>query len=130
METRVRTTDDASKPELGRRRFSRLRVCIPARLVSIYGTQIVQVTNVGAAGVMVAWSERVRAGSEARLIGGNFELFGHVVWSEDQLGGVAADRPLSDALILSMRAVEPEAVKHDDNPMWALRNFRRTGGRY
>src|SRR5687767_16003810 len=101
---------DATEHRLGRRQQSRLRVSLSARLTSIGGTQIVQLLNVSQNGLMVSWKSPVREGGDVVLVWSKFELFGQVVWASAHQGGILSDRPLPEALLLSLRAIERETV--------------------
>jgi hypothetical protein len=123
---------EADPFEVGRRAHSRLRVGLPARLTSIFGTQQVQLLDVSRGGLKLQWSEPLRPDRDVVIDGPEFQLFGMVAWSEPKLGGISLDVSLSEQFVAALRKsidVAP-AEPHRDGSMFALRNWQRTGGRY
>ena len=123
--------EDIPERQVGRRTHSRLRVFQPARLISVFGTQQVQIHNLSRNGVKLLWTEPVRVGGDVMMAWAHHELYGKVIWSQPQYGGVLLDQPLSEALILSMRAAD-DAQHRDEGDRaasWYLENLRYHEGR-
>lgn len=118
--------------QIGRRMHSRLRVSLPARVVSIHGDQRIQVENISQTGMKLRWKQQVRPHSDVVLSFAGIELFGKVVWATNENAGISLDQPLPVATILALRdeANAPPVERRRDDTMWALQNWRRTGGRY
>ena len=123
--------EDVPERQVGRRTYSRLRVFLPARLISVFGTQQVQIHNLSRSGVKLLWTDPVRVGGDVVMAWAHHELFGKVVWSQPQYGGVLLDEPLTEALILSMRAADDahHGDKRDSAASWYLENLRYHEGR-
>ena len=126
--------DDSLELRAGRRAHGRLRVRFPAKLVSIHGTQQVEVQNLSQAGLKLGWNKALPAGVDVMVSWGDFELYGRVIWTRDDSAGIALDQALGEAVLLSMRESEapppPPAPPANEDALFALRNYRRTGGRY
>lgn len=123
--------EDIPERRIGRRTHSRLRVFLPARLISVFGTQQVLIQNLSQGGVKLRWTEPVRVGGDVVLVWAHHELFGKVIWAEAHYGGVVLDEPLSEVLILSMRARDEAhgPQQGGDASSWYLENLRYNEGR-
>ena len=123
--------EEASEPQIGRRSHARLRLYLPAQMVTIHGRQHIQLQNLSRGGLKVRWSEPARPGSWVVIVWRHHELFGSVVWSQPQCGGVQLEVPLPEALILAMRAHETTAApnRNEASAAWYLENLRYHKGR-
>ena len=122
---------DVPERRIGRRTHSRLRVFIPAKLISVFGTQQVLIQNLSQSGIKLRWTEPVRAASDVVIVWSHHELFGKIVWAESHYGGVLLEEPLSQVLILSMRARDEAhgPQQGGDASAWYLENLRYNEGR-
>ncbi|MEE4205099.1 MAG: PilZ domain-containing protein [Erythrobacter sp.] len=90
-------------PNTGRRGAPRLRVSLPAQLVSIEGKQPCVLMNLSRTGAQVAVVAAVRFGEGAVLRCAGLEVFGEVIRSEYGLNALRFEQPLSDAQVLEIR---------------------------
>ena len=105
---------------VGRRASARLRLAIPARLVSLYGTQPCIMLDISRTGARMALGAPLAVGQSGFIALARFELFGLIVRTERGSGGggnaMAFDDPLSKAQILEIRqfAERFEAREQED----------------
>ncbi|MEL6529327.1 MAG: hypothetical protein AAFQ27_05155 [Pseudomonadota bacterium] len=90
-------------PNTGRRSAPRLRLSLPARLVSVERTHQCILMNVSRDGAQIAILESLREGEGAVLKCGEIDEFVIVNRSEFGLNAVAFEEPISDALVLHIR---------------------------
>ncbi len=97
----MRRSGDAAA---GRRRHSRLRVQLPARLITLEGTLTATLLNLSFKGAKLMIPEgRTRAGARAVLGWGPFEAFCTVAWSQGNHCGLDFETPLKPAVLLATR---------------------------
>lgn len=87
----------------GRRRHSRLRVCLPAKLVTLSGTVHATLLDVSFRGARLAVSRFVTPGSDAVLSWGKFEAFSRIAWCRGDQCGLDFDEPLHGDVLLATR---------------------------
>jgi hypothetical protein len=123
--------EDFTERRIGRRTHSRLRVLVPARLISVLNTQHVQIQNLSRDGVKLRWGDPVRPGSDVVLAWAHHELFGKVVWAGPHSGGILFDGALSEAAVLAMRGRDEvrQPEERGDATAWYLENLRYANGR-
>lgn len=93
-----------TKAEAGRRRHSRLRVHLPARLITLGGTFPVILLNLSFSGARVMiGSGAVSQGGSAVLNWGAFEAFCTVAWAANGHCGLDFDEPLHPQVLLATR---------------------------
>ncbi|QIQ85505.1 PilZ domain-containing protein [Erythrobacter sp.] len=90
-------------PNTGRRSAPRLRVSLPARLISIEGNQPCVLMNLSRSGAQVAVLEAIRVGEGAVLRCGSLEVFGDVIRSDFGLNAIRFEEEISDAQVLDIR---------------------------
>ena len=92
---------DASAP---RRRHSRLRVHLPARLITLHGTLPATLINLSFSGAkIVVGSASVARGASGVLTWGSFEAFCSVAWSDGGKCGLDFDEPLKPHMLIETR---------------------------
>ncbi|MEE4337811.1 PilZ domain-containing protein [Erythrobacter sp.] len=87
----------------GRRSAARLRVSLPARLISIEGERACVLVNLSRTGAMVAVEGPVRVGENAVLSCAELEAFGEVVRADGGLYAMRFDDPISEAEVIAIR---------------------------
>lgn len=92
---------------VGRRAAARLRLAIPARVVSLYGTQPCILLDISRTGARMALPSPLVRGQSAYIAITRFELFGSVVRAEHGLNGAVSamvfDDPITKSQILEIR---------------------------
>ena len=95
-------------PILGRRGAPRLRLAIPAKLISLYGEVRCILINVSRTGARLTLAEPLAEGEDAILLISNMELFGSIIRTTvGQYGGTNAmefDDPITDEAVLEIRS--------------------------
>lgn len=106
----------------GRRGSARLRLSIPARLITRYDTSRCILIDLSCSGAQLGLEQTLRVTETAILEIGGLEGFGEVVRSvQGKNGGIVAlkfDEPLSDDDVLSVRAF---SERYQDDELRALR---------
>jgi len=93
--------------EVGRRAAARLRLSVPARLVTLYDTQSCVCIDISCTGARIALAKPLRAGEAGFLRIAQIEQFATIVrcWKGED-GGINAlhfDTPISGQVVLAMR---------------------------
>jgi hypothetical protein len=126
MDTSAPAAEEPPEQRIGRRSHGRLRLYLPAQMVTIHGRQHVQLQNLSRGGLKVCWSDPVRVGSWVVIVWTHYELFGSVIWSQNLCGGVELEVPLPETMVLAMRAHETSAAPkpNEVSTAWYLENLR------
>lgn len=104
----------ASDSQAGRRRHSRLRVCLPARLITLDGTLAATLLDLSFRGAKVALGRcDLRCGDNAVLTWSTFEAFCTVAWVKDDACGLDFDVPLRPNLLIATRDLADATRKVD-----------------
>ena len=88
---------------IGRRRDSRLRVTVPARLITLTGHHKVALRDISQTGAKLSVPEQVRAGDDGVLEWLDFETFGSIIWTGGGFAGIAFDEELPVGALLTTR---------------------------
>ncbi len=75
-------------PSIGRRRDSRLRIAIPATLITVAGQWRATLCDISQSGARLRIGEQIRDDQEAVLSWLEFESFGKIVWCHDGYVGL------------------------------------------
>lgn len=112
----------------GRRAAARLRLSVPARFESIFGTQDCYLLDLSRTGARIALADPLGVGAEGFLRVGPLELFGQAVHASrfdgGGINGLAFDEPIADEVVLAMRhhaetfEDERRAALHDRMRQW------------
>lgn len=98
-----------SKPpeSIGRRSAARLRLSIPARIMTIYDTHNCVLLDISRNGARIGLAVPLAIGGGGFLTVGQIEVFGEavrrMVGAGGGVNGIAFDTPISDAAVLSVR---------------------------
>lgn len=107
----------------GRRRHSRLRLYLPATLITLNGTLPVTLLDLSFRGARIALGPTVpRAGASAVLTWASFEAFCTVTWSAGGSGGLDFDVPLHPQVLLATRDLA-DRTPHIDSGRLAARDW-------
>ena len=90
-------------PNTGRRAAPRLRLSLPARLISVQGNQECILMNLSRSGAQVAVMDPLRSGEAAVLRCGSLEVFGDVIRADFGLNAMRFERELRDEDVLAVR---------------------------
>ncbi len=109
MATSAAPSEDASA---GRRRHSRLRVHLPARLITLDGTLPATLLDLSfRGGKVVLGTDILRRGASAVLSWGPFEAFCTVAWTRSC--GLDFDTPLQPQILIATRDLADATPKVD-----------------
>ena len=89
----------------GRRRHSRLRLQLPARLISLEGNLQATLIDLSLTGAKVALDVNAPLRGDAFLEWGSFEAFCTISWAEGRLCGVLFDEPLASKVLIATRVL-------------------------
>ncbi len=89
--------------KMGRRGAARLRLAIPARVVSLYSTQRCVLLDVSRTGAKIALKKPLDLGEGALLQVHTLDQFASAVRCENGRNGLEFEAPLSDELVIQMR---------------------------
>ena len=98
-----------ARPPAGRRRRSRLRVRLPARLITLCETYNTILVDVSLLGAKVRVDAQLRQGSDAILEWNGHEAFGEVVWCQRGFCGIAFFEAIPAGLLLATRELDETA---------------------
>ncbi|MFC3098705.1 PilZ domain-containing protein [Alteraurantiacibacter palmitatis] len=95
----------ARKPAvpIGRRRDARLRLGVPAQLITLAGQYTVCLADLSQSGAHVAARQPFEVSRDAVLSWMGFEAFGRVVWHRGSEAGIEFDELLPEAVLLQTR---------------------------
>jgi hypothetical protein len=93
----------AEEAHTGRRRHSRLRVCLPAKLVTLNGTFAVTLLDLSFRGAKLGLGAFAQPGGDAVLCWGRFEMFCRVAWCRGERCGLDFDEPLHPDVLIATR---------------------------
>ena len=120
MASGVFPCDDATA---GRRRHSRLRVHLPARLITLDGTLHVTLLDLSFRGAkLVIGPSTLRRGDNGVLTWGSFEAFCAVAWTRSQSCGLDFDAPLKPDILIATRDLA-DATPRIDTSRVAARSW-------
>lgn len=110
----------------GRRRHSRLRAQLPARLMTLTDTYQGMLFDLSFYGARVALEGHIRPGSEAVLCWAGFEVFANVAWCADGFCGLEFEEPLAGQVLIATRDLF-DASPRIDQTRQAARTFVQGG---
>ncbi|MEY4239239.1 MAG: hypothetical protein RL339_1840 [Pseudomonadota bacterium] len=94
----------------GRRANPRLRLLLPAELVTLDGQGPAVLENLSATGARISSRFVLRQGASCVLRLPGMELFADVAWCAQGRCGLIFEHPLSQAQLLAMRALDAKTV--------------------
>lgn len=94
--------------KIGRRGESRLRVRLPARLISLGATDNVILNDLSVNGARVSINKRLSRGERVILQWGKFEAFGQVGWVSSTHCGLVLIDPLPPSVLTRTRELSDD----------------------
>jgi hypothetical protein len=88
---------------IGRRRDSRLKATLDARLVTVSGSHTLLICDLSMSGARLSSKHRLRQGAQAVLSWLDFEAFGAIVWTNDGVSGMEFDQLLDPSVLIATR---------------------------
>lgn len=88
---------------IGRRRDSRLRVGVPAQLITLHGQFTASLCDLSQSGAHIRAKGDLFRGEDAVLLWLGFEAFGKIVWASNGEGGLEFDEMLAPAILIQTR---------------------------
>jgi hypothetical protein len=95
--------------EAGRRSHSRLRVRLPARLMTTSAARDVFLFDLGQFGARLRITESIAVGTEAILFWGSYEAFGVIAWIRGGYCGMSFDEELPAKILIATRDLDDVA---------------------
>lgn len=108
------TVDPQPVSLTGKRGRSRLRVSLPARIVSATSSGDCTVIDLSETGARIAAREPPRPGVMVMVRCLHLELFGTLVWRRGAVAGIAFDAPLPRDQVVGLRGLADEAARMQD----------------
>ncbi|MEM1410005.1 MAG: PilZ domain-containing protein [Pseudomonadota bacterium] len=99
----VASTDENPPTKVGRRAAARLRLSIPARLVTVVGTRKCVLIDVSRCGAQIALEHPLDSGDGGILSFAGFEVFGCVIRRDKGVNGLEFDPHLTEDDVLCVR---------------------------
>lgn len=96
---------DDSKLPIGRRRDSRLRVSMPARLETLDGNFRVALCDLSQSGAHVRSDVQLPARGDALLIWLQYEVMGRMVWANREQAGIEFDELIPPEMLIATRDI-------------------------
>ncbi|MEL7444306.1 MAG: PilZ domain-containing protein [Pseudomonadota bacterium] len=115
--------------KVGRRSAPRLRLSIPAKLISLFASDSCILTNLSRGGARVVLDDPLPVGDEVFLRFHQTEQFAWVIHSDASGNGLEFEAPLDDELILAMRKYD-EGFETIERFSWreAVKDWVNGGG--
>lgn len=88
---------------IGRRRDARLRLGVPAQLITLHGQFSANLCDLSQSGAHVRAKGDLFRGEDAVLLWLGFEAFGKIVWVDNGEGGLEFDEMLAPAILIQTR---------------------------
>lgn len=101
----------------GRRGRSRLRVRLPARVVTRTQTGQAILADLSLTGAKISTDAELKLGGEVVLEWGKFEAFGEVVWVRGQYYGISFIDMIAPAVLIATRDLDDAAHLPRDRDM-------------
>lgn len=114
--------DEEPLENIGRRAAPRLRLSIPARLVTVSETRRCVLLDVSRSGAQISLAKPLAEGEAGFLRFANTEVFASVIRVSTGLNGVEFDVPMTDEDVLAIRRF---AEDYEADERSALRNEAR-----
>lgn len=115
----------------GRRASSRLRLRLPATLITLDGQGPAVLENISATGARVASQFTLRPGASCILRLPRLELFADVAWCAQGRLGLNFEAPLSHDQLVTLRNLDPDSLSNEraSSQNWARAFVDGTIGR-
>jgi hypothetical protein len=101
----------------GKRRHARLRVRLPAKLITLDGEFRVVLCDLSTGGARVGKPGLFLAGGEAVLLWDRFEVFGTLAWCRSGLFGVHFEAPIAKEWVMATRELDSATRLPDDDEL-------------
>jgi hypothetical protein len=88
---------------VGRRRDSRLRLNVPAQLITLSGKVHASLCDLSQSGAHMRFHGQLSCGEDAVLSWLGFETFGRIVWASNGEAGMEFDELLDPAILIQTR---------------------------
>lgn len=95
---------------IGRRRDSRLRLEIPAKVIALGGQYRASLCDLSQSGARLRTSQPLKMGENAVLTWLEYESFGRVVWSANGFAGMEFDELIGEQVLLRTRKMMDSGV--------------------
>ncbi len=106
--------DPAQMIAVGKRAHARLRVRLPAKLITLHGECRPALIDLSAGGARVGKPGLECHPGKAILQWAGYEAFGQIVWARDGLAGMRFEEPIPDAWVMATRKLAEDAPLPDD----------------
>ena len=111
--------EDEGQPRSARRKAGRLRLRLPAQIITPKGTERVVLCDLSEDGARVFARTDLPRGRDVVLRWGQSEAFGSVVWERAGFHGLQFEEPLARAVLVAARAMQDTAgLTRNDLSHW------------
>lgn len=105
---------DQALQKIGRRRDSRLRLRIPAKIETTFGTLPVTLLDLSQSGAHVFSTEPLATTGDAVLTWLHYEAFGRIVWFCGPQAGLEFDKLLAPSTLLTTRDIGEQTIAREE----------------
>ncbi len=106
-----RMRDESGQDRVGRRERSRVRLRLPARLITLDATQTATLADLSLTGARLIATGPVRVGEDAIVQWDHYEAFGRVVWTRDGQCGVCFDTMITPNMVIAARDLHDSVLR-------------------
>jgi len=106
---------DPKLHQIGRRRDARLRLAIPAHLITIHGKHRVALCNLSQSGAQMQLNGKLKLCGDAVLVWLHYEVFGRIVWSANGQAGMEFDELIAPGTLITTRDIVDFKTGPDEN---------------
>lgn len=109
--------DPSELVAVGKRAHARLRVRLPAKLITLHGEHRLALIDLSAGGARVGKPGLDCHTGKALLQWAGHEAFGQIVWVRDSLAGVRFEEPIPDDWVIATRRLAEDSPLPDDTEL-------------
>ena len=102
---------------IGRRKYSRLRVRLPAKLVTLSTTISTVLLDISIEGAKIEAKGDIHCGDQAVLLWDRYEAFGRIAWIDGPACGVLFEEPITPKVLIATRDLDDEQHLPEDREL-------------
>ncbi len=102
---------------IGRRKYSRLRVRLPAKLVTLSTTINTILLDISIEGAKIEAKGNLHCGDQAMLLWDRYEAFGRIAWIDESTCGVLFEEPITPKILIATRDLDDEKHLPEDRDL-------------
>ena len=121
--------DPSELVAVGKRAHARLRVRLPAKLITLHGEHRLALIDLSTGGARVGKPGLDCPTSKALVQWAGYEAFGRIVWARDGLAGVRFEEPIPDEWVMATRQLAENSPLPSDTELHRRAARDWVGGR-